>query len=346
MKHLLLLTALAGTAHAQSLRVCIDSASPEHARDTSVAQRVADQAKLPLTVVPFDSNADDDVVKPKAFRAMLSTKCDLVMGYPVDAEGGDLPAGFLATKPYAHTGFVLVTAPGVAATRLADLPQGTDVAVTFETAPNLYFANHPNIQADIHTADADTMQAVATGTDHAAMLWQPTVEAYLAKNPTAKLGVHPLAEPHASFNVVALYLPQGAPQADHFNATKISLDVPAGAPQAGALPALFTDTQAKLGYAKFLGNCAMCHGVKLQGRAGPALKGPNWANAQANYTVGEVFTVLATQMPATEPGSLAKGDYEDIMAFILQQNGYPAGTAKLQYDSASASKVPLLYHGP
>ena len=110
-------------------------------------------------------------------------------------------------------------------------------------------------------------------------------------------------------------------------------------------PALYTDTQAKIGFAKFIGNCAMCHGTHLEGRSGPSLKGPNWANEKANYTVGEVFTVVSQQMPATGPGTLANDDYVQIMAYLLQQNGYPAGAKPLQFDEAAASNVALRYHG-
>jgi hypothetical protein len=51
-------------------------------------------------------------------------------------------------------------------------------------------------------------------------------------------------------------------------------------------------------------------------------------------------------MPATQPGSLEHDDYVQIMAFLLQQNGYPAGSRALAFDSAQNSSVPLLYHGP
>ena len=33
------------------------------------------------------------------------------------------------------------------------------------------------------------------------------------------------------------------------------------------------------------------------------------------------------------------------MAYLLQQNGYPAGSKPLDFDRAAASKTPLLYHG-
>ena len=325
-----------------NLRVCIDSASATGQRDRSVAERVARQAGMTLSVTPFDGGGDDEGFTVKKFRQLLAGSCALVMGYPVDTTGGTVPAGLLATKPYAQTGFVLVTAPGETARSLSDLPPGTEVAVTYQTAPNLYFPDHSNVFADVHTSDADTMQAVARGTVKAAMIWQPTVEAYLARPGSAKLAMYPLQEPHARYDVVALYLPQAAQQATTFNATRISVSLPAGG---AALPALYTDAQAQIGYAKFLGNCAMCHGTHLEGRSGPALTGPNWANAKADYTVGEVFTVVSQQMPATGPGSLEHADYEQIMAFLLKQNGYPAGNTALSFDSASSSKVPLLYHG-
>ncbi len=325
------------------LRVCIDSSSPTAARDQAVADRVARQAGLTLAVTPFNGGSgDDDGVSAKEFRAMLTSACELVMGYPVDTAGPALPPGLLATKPYAQTGFVLVTAPGETARSLSDLPNGTEIAVTYETAPNLYFARHGNVLADVHMSDAETMQTIASGKVKAAMLWRPTVDEYEAHPGAVNLGVFPLDEPHARYDVVALYLPRSARQAESFNATKISVD--ASAPAAG-LPALFTDTQAKAGYAKFLGNCAQCHGTHLEGRSGPALKGPNWANAKADYTVGEVFTVVSQQMPATGPGSLEHADYEQIMAYLLQQNGYPAGDKPLQFDQATMSKVKLLYHG-
>jgi polar amino acid transport system substrate-binding protein len=34
-----------------------------------------------------------------------------------------------------------------------------------------------------------------------------------------------------------------------------------------------------------------------------------------------------------------------IMAFILQQNGYPPGSNELVYEDAEKSKVPLRYYG-
>ena len=337
------LVAGAAAAQAADLRVCLDKSSATVERDRGMAERVATQAGLKLVIAPFDGSGGDDGFPLRRFKQLLSTQCDLVMGYPIDTTGGEPPPGLLTTKPYAQTGFVLVDAPGTVAHSLAELPAGTEVAITGETAPALYFSDNSNILADIHGSDADTMQAIAHGQVKAAMIWQPTVEQYESQPGAVKLTTYKLDEPHARYNVVALYLPEAAPQARMFNATKIALKNGADAGQAP--PALYAKTQATTGFVKFLANCAMCHGAHLEGRAGPSLKGPNWANAKADYTLGEVFTVVSQQMPATAPGSLENADYVDIMAYLLQQNGYPAGDTMLKYDQAASSTVKLRWQG-
>ncbi len=114
------------------------------------------------------------------------------------------------------------------------------------------------------------------------------------------------------------------------------------AAQAGTPPALYTDAQATAGASAFSQNCAMCHGANLEGGAGPALIGQAFASASNNYTVGAIFSELAEQMPAGQPGSLSHTQYEDIFAYILKQNGYPAGTTAISYDKALADTTPLV----
>lgn len=116
----------------------------------------------------------------------------------------------------------------------------------------------------------------------------------------------------------------------------------AAAAQAGAPPAIYTDAQAKTGAQDFAQNCAMCHGANLEGGAGPALIGQAFASASNNYTVGAIFTELSQQMPAGQPGSLSHTQYEDIMAYILQKNGYPAGATAINYDKAMGDSTLLV----
>ncbi len=116
--------------------------------------------------------------------------------------------------------------------------------------------------------------------------------------------------------------------------------------EAAGAAALFTAAQARAGRALFEQKCAMCHGRHLQGLSGPALKGPLFASRKAGYTVRDIFLFLSVNMPAYAPGSLGAEQYVNVMSFLLQQNGFPAGRVALTAQAAATSTVALLYHGP
>jgi mono/diheme cytochrome c family protein len=117
----------------------------------------------------------------------------------------------------------------------------------------------------------------------------------------------------------------------------------AGIAQANAAtPQLYTQAQATAGATVFSQNCAMCHGAALEGGAGPTLLGQSFAASSNNYTVGAIFSEIAEQMPAGQPGSLTHTQYADVMSYILNKNGYPAGSTPLAYDASLASPVPLV----
>jgi polar amino acid transport system substrate-binding protein len=117
----------------------------------------------------------------------------------------------------------------------------------------------------------------------------------------------------------------------------------------GKRPALYTEAQATQGAIHYFQNCGMCHGPLLDGQRGgypgPALKGAAFADPSYDFHVDEIFRFVAKLMPAATPGSLSNEQNVDIMAFILKQNGYPAGTTELTYDGAMHSKVPIRYYG-
>jgi len=362
-----------GAASAAGLSVCIDSASATADRDQLIAQAVAQREGVPLAVQHFNGAEDDDGMTPKEFKKLLGTKCQLVMGYPSEAGDASTPPDLMQTKAYDETGFVLVVPGGSQAKSLADFPAGTEVAVTFETAPNLYFLKHKNVTPDVHQSDTETLKALLDGHVKAAMVWQPTVQTYIDKTPSAKLSVYKLTEPHARWDVVALYMAQNAETAKRFEAEVAALRAPGAAgfdpgqvrkqssdgfdpamivklgvdvgKDDGPPPALYTTAQAAAGEKHYAALCAVCHGAQLQGVVGPALKGPNFASVKAGFAVGDIFIIVANNMPASDPGSLAPDVYVKVMAYILQQNGYPAGQTPLTYTMAAASNVPLIYRG-
>jgi mono/diheme cytochrome c family protein len=111
----------------------------------------------------------------------------------------------------------------------------------------------------------------------------------------------------------------------------------------GPKPALYTAAQAREGANVYQQSCAACHGTSLEGGAAPALKGQAFgemASAQS-LTVDTLMSVIANTMPQSDPGSLAPLQVNTVVAYILQQNDYPAGAGLLTPDTAAQAHVRL-----
>jgi mono/diheme cytochrome c family protein len=111
---------------------------------------------------------------------------------------------------------------------------------------------------------------------------------------------------------------------------------PHGAHAAGAGRSFYTAAQASAGKKAYLANCASCHAADLSGVSAPPLKG-DLAPYHGTQSVSEVYDYISGQMPMTAPGSLTPTTYAAILAYILQQNGHPAGAVVLT--PAAAKKI-------
>jgi PQQ-dependent dehydrogenase (methanol/ethanol family) len=109
----------------------------------------------------------------------------------------------------------------------------------------------------------------------------------------------------------------------------------AGAASAAA-PGYYTRAQAAGGGTVYAAKCSQCHGVNLEGGAGPALLG---ATLRKYGTGSALYDFISRQMPADKPGSLSQSDYLGVTAYILSRNGYPAGDVALS--TATLANVKL-----
>lgn len=91
----------------------------------------------------------------------------------------------------------------------------------------------------------------------------------------------------------------------------------------------FTAAQATSGQQLFYNYCAECHRPDLTGADGPALKGSAFLKTFGGQPLSDLYGVEHTTMPAVNPGSLPASTLLPITAFILQQNGFPAGEVPL-----------------
>jgi len=110
-----------------------------------------------------------------------------------------------------------------------------------------------------------------------------------------------------------------------------------------AKPALYTDAQATAGAQIYVSSCAACHGSALEGVAAPALKGAPFGEMAAaqSLTAATLLDVIANTMPQSDPGSLKPEEFAAVTAYILQQNGYPAGATALAAGSAGAKDAKI-----
>ena len=112
---------------------------------------------------------------------------------------------------------------------------------------------------------------------------------------------------------------------------------------AADVPVLYTAAQAEEGSSIFQHKCAECHGSQLEGLSAPALKGPDFRRRTAARFLNaqSLLTFISLYMPRYKPGSLTPAESGDIVAFILQQNGFPAGSAELSADTPNLKNLNL-----
>lgn len=113
---------------------------------------------------------------------------------------------------------------------------------------------------------------------------------------------------------------------------------------AGAEPdsGIYTADQAKRGSTAYQQQCAMCHGGDLDGVGqSPSLSGEDFLSKYEGDTILVLFNKIQKTMPATHPGSLARPQTADILAYILSSNKYLAGTSELPNDEDSLKKLQL-----
>ena len=98
--------------------------------------------------------------------------------------------------------------------------------------------------------------------------------------------------------------------------------------------------QAQRGATLYAKYCATCHADDLLGgvhpksvdriRVVPALRGGEFIAKYTKMRLGDLFVRTRTSMPQDSPGSLSRSQNADILAFLLQMNGYPPGDNELR----------------
>ncbi len=97
---------------------------------------------------------------------------------------------------------------------------------------------------------------------------------------------------------------------------------------------LYTEEQAATGTALFARVCAECH-EKAD------INGADFRSKWNGRTLFELYELVRTTMPDSDPGGLTRDEYAGTMAYILKANGLPAGPTAIMPDSAAMSNAIL-----
>jgi mono/diheme cytochrome c family protein len=107
---------------------------------------------------------------------------------------------------------------------------------------------------------------------------------------------------------------------------------------------VFTEAQAERGKVAYEKSCSECHGDDLRGVEevrSPALVGQRFELVWDHTTVGDLFARISNTMPQSDPGSLDRDEYLDIVAFLLRSNAFPASRQELRGEFTDLQSIEL-----
>src|SRR5688572_9880223 len=108
---------------------------------------------------------------------------------------------------------------------------------------------------------------------------------------------------------------------------------------------VYTAAQAERGATVFQNHCSECHHEDLSGGEGPALVGNSFMVKWEMSSVERLFHKIRDTMPEVGSGNVTDAQKLDVVAFILQQNGYPAGKTELTDVQSALAAIRMVPRG-
>jgi mono/diheme cytochrome c family protein len=121
--------------------------------------------------------------------------------------------------------------------------------------------------------------------------------------------------------------------------TAVALRASAPAPQKTSNDGVYTKAQADGAKAQFDKICAECHAFTVAAKKNAEdlpLGDEPFLKKWEGKTIDELVSVIVLTMPNDGSAVVSDAEALNLTAYILQQNGMPAGTAPLTKESAAA----------
>lgn len=105
---------------------------------------------------------------------------------------------------------------------------------------------------------------------------------------------------------------------------------------------VYTQDQAVRGKHVYEEHCTSCHGSDLTGGDGPALIGGTFNRSWSSRYLDRLFVKIRDRMPADDVMAVSDAEKLDIVAYMLEYNGFPAGKQDLTIDLEHLSTVQIV----
>ena len=106
----------------------------------------------------------------------------------------------------------------------------------------------------------------------------------------------------------------------------------AAAPERPLTSGVYSTKQVERGEGVYKTSCQSCH-------AKTEYTGDKFKVAWVSKTAFDIFKQVSTEMPEDNPGTLARQEYVDVIAYIFSLNAYPAGENDLPGDDEALKKI-------
>ena len=200
------LTPVPSTA-ATAVRVCSLPGTPTAALDKAVAREVFRTAGIAASFAAHDAGgSDDDGVSAHELAGILERDCDVLAGFPRSAIADASDTKLLFSQGYLRSGYVSVTRRDAGTP-----PTGREiVAATYASPAQLIAVQQKNARFDLENTSEQTVDAVARGRAHRAIVWYPAVVAYQAAHPKQAFRIGATASPYAEWQLTFAFAPRSA----------------------------------------------------------------------------------------------------------------------------------------
>lgn len=103
---------------------------------------------------------------------------------------------------------------------------------------------------------------------------------------------------------------------------------------------VYTAAQAARGKMSYAASCAACHGGALAGvELSPPLAGQHFLANWMGQPLDVLVLKIRTTMPQDDPGALGTAATAEVVAYILEANGFHPGTLELAKETAGLRQI-------